>query len=152
MSEKFEHANEGNLLMVLHEARYSGGLAASGQRAGFGGNLFTRDTCRVLRDTMEKMPSMTRELLSILPQMQGVELNEATNEFPDAMPHQVFRQISGGRRLPDEQVANVEYWTSKWDVPMQYNETDGKWFAIYNSSDGPLLWQNLRACQKAGEY
>ncbi len=134
------YATEGNLSAVLHEARFAGGIAASGQRAGFGGNLFTRDACRMMRDTMEKYPSMTRELLSTLPQMQGTEFNAATNEFPDAMPHQTFRQIVGGRRLPDKQVEDVEYWTDKWGVDMQHNETDGKWFTIYNSSDGPLLY------------
>lgn len=136
----FRYANTGNLLIALHETRFAGGIAASGQRAGFGGNLFTRDAARMMRDTMDKTPSMTRELLSILPQMQGMDFNEATNEFPDAMPHQTFRQIAGGRRLPDKQVENVEYWTDKWGVEMQYNKTDGKHFTIYNSSDAPLLY------------
>jgi hypothetical protein len=139
-SPEAQYATEGNLLLALHEARFAGGVAASGQRAGFGGNLFTRDSCRMMRDTMDRMPSMSRELLSILPQMQGVEFNPQTNEMPDAMPHQVFRQITGGRRLPDLQVENIEYWTGKWGVPLQNNESDGKWFAIYNSSDGPLLY------------
>jgi hypothetical protein len=134
------YATEGNLSAVLHEARFAGGVAASGQRSGFGGNLFTRDACRMMRDTMDKYPSMTRELLSILPQMQGMKFNAATNESPNAMPHQTFRQIVGGRRLPDKQVESVEFWTSKWGVEMQYNDNDGKWFTIYNSSDGPLLY------------
>lgn len=134
------YASEGNLSAALHEARFGGGIAASGQRAGFGGNLFTRDACRMMRDTMDRYPSMTRELLSTLPQMQGIEVNEATNEFPDAMPHQTFRQIVGGRRLPDRQVENVEFWTGKWGVEMQHNPADGKWFTIYNSSDGPPLY------------
>jgi hypothetical protein len=134
------YATEGNLSAVLHEARFAGGIAASGQRAGFGGNLFTRDACRMMRDTMDKYPSMTRELLSTLPQMQGVDYNEATNEFPDAMPHQTFRQITSGRRLPDKLVESAEFWTTKWGVELQHNDIDGKWFTIYNSSDGPLLY------------
>jgi hypothetical protein len=134
------YATEGNLSAVIHEARFAGGIAASGQRAGFGGNLFTRDACRAMLDTMDHYPSMTRELLSTLPQMQGTEFNEASNEFPDAMPHQTFRQIAGGKRLPDKQVENVEYWTGKWGVEMKYNDIDGKWFTIYNSSDGPPLY------------
>lgn len=134
------YATEGNLSAVLHEARFAGGIAASGQGADFGGNLFTRDACRMMRDTMDRYPSMTRELLSTLPQMQGTEVNEATNEFPNAMPHQTFRQIVGGRRLPDKQTETAEFWTNKWGVEMRHNETDGKWFTIYNSSDGPPLY------------
>lgn len=131
---------EGRLVAALHEARFAGGIAASGQRSGFGGNLFTRDACRMMLDTMDRYPSMTRELLSILPQMQGTDYNATTNEFPDAMPHQTFRQITGGCRLPDSQVEQVEYWTGKWGVDMQHNYTDGKWVTIYNSSDAPLLY------------
>lgn len=139
------YATEANMLAVLHEARFAGGIAASGQRAGFGGNLFTRDSLRMQNDTMDRLPSMSRELFSILPQMQGVEYNDATNERPDAMPHQVFRQFSGGRKLPDAQMESTEYWTSKWGVELQYNDVDGKNFAIYNSSDGPLLYVDALA-------
>lgn len=134
------YATEGNLAAVLLDARFAGGIAASGQRAGFGGNLFTRDACRMMRDTMDKYPSMTRELLSTLPQMQGVTENPATNEFPNSMPHQTFRQIVGGRRLPDSQVESAEHWTSIWGVGLQHSQTEGKWFTVYNSSDGPLLY------------
>jgi glycogen debranching enzyme len=134
------YATEGNLLSVLHECRFAGGLAASGQQAGFGGNLFTRDTCRMVLDTMDHAPSMAREMLGILPQLQGTHEDPSTNEFPDALPHQVFKQITAGRRLPDSQVEQAGYWLDKWQVPFRHNETDGKWFAIYNSSDGPLLY------------
>jgi glycogen debranching enzyme len=143
MTEKISsnpYATEANFAAVLHEARFAGGIAASGQRAGFGGNLFTRDTCLTMRSTMDHYPSMTRELLSILPQMQGIERNDATNEFPDAMPHQTFREISGGRVLPSRQVENVEYWTDKWGVEMKRSKEYGKHFTIYNSSDAPLLY------------
>jgi hypothetical protein len=133
-------ATEGNLEGVMLEARFAGGIAASGQRAGFGGNLFTRDACRMMRDTMDHNPSMTRELLGMLPQMQGIEENSLTNESPDAMPHQTFRQIVGGRRLPDEQVANTEYWVNKWGVELKDSPAEGKNFTIYNSSDAPLLY------------
>jgi len=134
------YATEGNLAAVLQEARFAGGVAGSGQRAGFGGNLFTRDACRIIRDTMGAYPSMAREVLGMLPQMQGIEYNEATNEFPDAMPHQTFRQMVGGRRLPDAQVEIAEYWAHKWGATMQHNDVDGKSFTVYNSSDAPLLY------------
>lgn len=135
-----DYATEENLSAVLHESRYAGGISASGQRAGFGGNLYTRDGLRVMRDTMTHFPSMTRELLSIFPQMQGIEENETTNEFKNSMPHQTFRQIEGGRQLPDSQLEIAEYWTRKWGVEMNQNSTEGKHFTVYNSSDAPLLY------------
>ena len=134
------YATEGNLSAVLHEARFAGGIAAGGQRSGFSGNMYTRDALRMMLDTMDHYPAMTRELLGILPQLQGTKNDAATNESLDALPHQVFRQVSGGIRLSDKQVEIAEYWTHKWGVPLETSEAEGKHFTIYNSSDGPLLY------------
>jgi hypothetical protein len=134
------YVTEDNLSAVILDARFAGGIAASSQSEGYGGQLFSRDALRVMHDTMNRYPQMTRELFSIIPQMQGTELNESTNEFPDSLPHQTFRQFVSGRRLPDRQVEEAELWTGKWGVEMQFSEEEGKHFSVYNSSDAPLLY------------
>ena len=127
---------------ILHDCRFSGGISASGQSAGFGGNLFTRDTCRVLRDVIHipQMQSFVRQMLVTLLQWQGIKHDDTTNESPDALQHQVFRQIIGGIRLNNSVVEQAEYWTSQWGVPMTDSPETGKQFVIYNSSDGPPLY------------
>jgi hypothetical protein len=99
-----DFATEGGLSAVLHGARFAGGIAASGQNAGFGGNLFTRDACRMILDVMAPYPWLAREMLGVLPQEQGIQHDSSTNEFPDALPHQVFREVVGGRYAPSAQV------------------------------------------------
>ena len=127
---------------VLHECRFAGGMSASGQLAGFGGYFFVRDLCRVLRDVigLRGYESFTREMLGILPQWQGIKTDPLTNEFPDAMPHQVFRQYVGGRLLPDDRLEDAQYWTNLWGIPMESHELHGAHFVTYNCSDGPLLY------------
>ena len=127
---------------TVANCRFAGGISASGQTAGFAGNLFTRDTLRMLRDLMSKPQywPFVREMLLILPQWQGVKTDERTNETPDAFQHQVFREVVSGIRLPEARVNNARFWTEKWDVPMIQDPESGWGFTIFNSSDGPLLY------------
>lgn len=140
MNNLFETATR--MAAILHGCRFPGGMAASSQDGSFGGNLFSRDTLRVLRDVMQfpEYRSFVREMLSTLPQWQGMEYNSETNEFPDALPHQVFRQIVGGRYLADEHVETAEKWTAQWGVPMTNSPQTGKQFVLYNSSDAVPLY------------
>lgn len=141
------------MLGILHDCRYSGGISASGQSAGFGGNLFTRDTLRVLRDVMHipQMQSFVRQMLVTLLQWQGVKDDDTTNESPNALQHQVFRQIVGGIRLDDSVVESAEYWTGQWGVPMTATPETGKQFVVYNSSDGPPLYI-ITLCEYMDKY
>lgn len=127
---------------TVANCRYAGGISASGQTAGFAGNLFTRDTLRMLRDLMGQPQywPFIREMLGILPQWQGVKTDERTNEAPNAMQHQVFREIVSNLRLPADRVESAKFWTGKWGVPMDDDPVNGWQFVIYNSSDGPLLY------------
>ena len=140
--ESDQFCTKGTMAAILHDCRFAGGISASGQSAGFGGNLFTRDTLRVVRDVigLRGYGSFVREILGVLPQWQGIEEDPSTNELPDALPHQVFRQVVGGRRLPDSQMETAEYWTGKWGVEMKSHPDNGRQFVLYNSSDGPLLY------------
>ncbi len=155
MSHPLFRCSVADVAAILHDCRFAGGIAASGQSAGFGGNLFTRDTCRVLRDVIgiPGYQSMAREMLTILPQWQGVKHDPATNEFPDALSHQVFREYTGGRQLTAQQVATARYWTDKWGVPMVNHPVNGWQFVIYNSSDAPLLYliSLYEYCQAYGD-
>ncbi|RYF27649.1 MAG: hypothetical protein EOO17_05900 [Chloroflexi bacterium] len=116
----FSYATEATMSAILHDCRFGGGISASGQSAGFGGNLFTRDTLRVLRDVMgiPGYQSFIREMLGILPQWQGTREDSATNEFPDALSHQVFRSVVGGRYLPSRQVNDMRGYAHEWNIPM----------------------------------
>ncbi len=134
------YVNEARLSRVIHEGRFAGGIAASGQTAAFGGNLITRDACRMMRDVVRRYPWMVRELLGLLPRFQGEEVNSLTNEFPGAMPHQLFREVIAGRYLPEDRVADAEYWTRKWRIPFVEDPIMGHWFVVYNSSDAPPLY------------
>lgn len=134
------YVNEATLSRVIHEGRFAGGIAASGQTAAFGGNLITRDACRMMRDVLRRYPWMVRELLGLLPRFQGEEVNSLTNEFPGAMPHQLFREIIAGRYLPEDRVADAEYWTRKWQIPFANDPIMGHWFVVFNSSDAPPLY------------
>ena len=125
---------------MLHGARFAGGIAASGQNAGFGGNLFTRDACRMILDVMAPYPWLAREMLGVLPQEQGIQHDSSTNEFPDALPHQVFREVVGGRYAPSAQVEAVERWAGIWGVPLRTDPTGARTLVIFNSSDAPLLY------------
>ena len=142
------------MLNTLHNCRFAGGISASGQTAGFGGNLFTRDTLRVLRDMMHvpDWQPVIRELLVTLLQWQGDDTVPETNEFPGALQHQVFRQVIGGLYMPDEQVETAKHWTGVWGVPMTSSPQFGEQFVIYNSSDGPPLYLITLAeyCQRHG--
>ena len=132
---------------ILHDCRYAGGISASGQSAGFAGNLFTRDTCRVLLDLLPfaSYGPFIREMLGVLPQRMGVETVPETNEFPDAMPHQFFCQFPGGRKVADEVTESAQHWTGKWGVEMEEHPIFGWQFTIYNSSDGPALYLKVLA-------
>jgi hypothetical protein len=130
------------MLGILHDCRFPNGMAASGQSSGFGGNLFIRDSLRVMRDVMpiRHLQPFERQMFSTLLQWQGHRDDLVTNESPDALPHQVFRQIIGGTILEDHIVERAEYWTDLWGVPLASNVEDGKYFVIYNCSDGPPLF------------
>jgi hypothetical protein len=136
------YGSEAHLAAVLHDCRFAGGVAASAQSGAFGGMLFTRDTCRMLR-SVQAHPHyrpFARELLGILPQWQGAKEDPLTNEFPDALQHQVVREFVAGRRLDQAVLDNAEYWSNIWGVGMTYDPQFGKNFVIYNSSDGPPLY------------
>jgi glycogen debranching enzyme len=137
-----ESVTEADLVIMLHDMRFGGRLAASGQGAAFGGSQFTRDGCWMALDTMDRMPTMAQELLCSVPQMQGVEKNAATNESPGALPHQVFDEVVAGRVLPPDRAERVARWAQKWGVPFQNNS---KTMAVYNSSDGPPLYLSTLA-------
>ena len=138
----FSYATQARMSNILHDCRFNGGISASGQSAGFGGNLFTRDTLRVLRDVMgiPGYQSFIREMMGILPQWQGTREDPATNEFPDALSHQVFRSVVGGRYLPSRQVNDMRSYAHEWNIPMTSIAGGGEQLVIYNSSDGPLLY------------
>jgi hypothetical protein len=148
---------EARMLGLMHDVRFAGGIAASGQSARFGGSVFTRDACRMMLVLMRRpyFYSLVREMLGILPQWTGVKEDSATNEFPDALQHQIFRECVAGRWLPAELIEGehgVQFWTDKWGVDLKYDSINGRNFVIYNSSDAPLLYLKTLAkfCQIAG--
>jgi hypothetical protein len=69
-----------------------------------------------------------------------VQDDPRTNEFPDALPHQVFREVVGGRYSPAAQVEAVERWAGIWGVPLRTDATGARSLVIFNSSDAPLLY------------
>lgn len=79
-------------------------------------------------------------MLGVLPQEEGVQHDSSTNEFPDALPHQVFREVVGGRYAPSAQVEAVERWAGIWGVPLRTDPTGARTLVIFNSSDAPLLY------------
>lgn len=85
-------------------------------------------------------PWLAREMLGVLPQEEGVQHDSSTNEFPDALPHQVFREVVGGRYAPSAQVEAVERWAGIWGVPLRTDPTGARTLVIFNSSDAPLLY------------
>lgn len=132
-SEPF--ATEAEFLRLLHEVRYVGGVAASGPTSAYGGNTFYRDALQMMDDTLDKLPHLSRGLFSTLPQLQGTSENELTNELPDMLPHQYFRQFIQGNEIHEQHTQHAEYWAEKWRIPMQESPQLGKWFVVYNSSD-----------------
>ena len=142
MSEAFTYATPEQFAGDLHATRFGGGLAASGQQADFGGNVFGRDTWRTALDLMgnRSYRAFIRDMFGTLPQWQGTYYDSLTNEYPGALPHQVFREVVGGRQLAAEQIERAEYWTGRWNVPMTIHPFSGRQFVIYNSSDSSLLF------------
>jgi hypothetical protein len=120
-----------NLVLALHECRYSGGLAASGGQAGFGYARFTRDYLQAMDDLMTLLPSLVREGFSHIPQEQGVKDDPATEEQLDRLPHQVAQGKPSGLVVSPKLVEDWHYWLGKWGV--EYDDQYG--FIVYNASD-----------------
>jgi glycogen debranching enzyme len=137
---------ESNLRRLLHDMRFPGGIAASGPSSAFGGLLFTRDSCRMLLDTLHLYPAMAREVLGLLPQTQGARLDAATEEQPDRMAHVTFREVVAGRTMAAERIADARRWARRWGVPYR------RGYTVYNSTDGaPLYLITLAAyCDRWG--
>ncbi len=137
---------ESNLRRLLEEMRFPGGIAASGPTSAFGGLLFTRDSCRMLLDTLHLYPAMAREVLGLLPQTQGVRVDPATEEQPDRMAHVTFREVVAGRTMAAGRIAEARRWARRWGVPYR------RGYTVYNSTDGaPLYLITLAAyCDRWG--
>ena len=106
--------------VMTAEAHLAGLLdVRGGQKASAGGtydDLFGRDSLRMAKVLALYHPDAAIEVLCALAQYQGVTTDAATNQFPDAIPHQVHRTIVNGVAIPDELEKEVAYWADKWGV------------------------------------
>ena len=144
------------MLEQLHACRGPNGLSASDNTGRFGGKLFVRDTKHVVRDVMHLpgLASFCRNMFSAVAQWQGTECNETTNELPNAMPHEVFRQFIGGIGVSHEHIERAETTTKKWGIQLNVHPEYGRYYVTYNSSDAAPLYLIALAeyCQLYGRH
>lgn len=115
----------------------NGGLKASDAEYS---DLFGRDSLRVAKGLAPSHPELALSILCHLAQFTGTWYNALTNEFPDAIPHQVHRQITDGIVMPSDLENSIEQWPEKWGVQIQTNHQFGRHFVIYNDTDAQALF------------
>jgi hypothetical protein len=109
-----------------------GGLKASDAEYGY---LFGRDSLRTAKALASNHPNAALEILAVLAGFMGVKTDPATGEFPNAIPHQVYRQVENGLFVPDELGTLIEKWPAGWGIPIETNQHFGRHFVTYNASD-----------------